>query len=410
MTRRELLRAALAAPALLLTGCPVSFEQGLFAECRSPAPAGASQELVRAAWTGLRAADVWDVHAHLVGNGRRGSGIFLDPALDHPRTPVSWVRHRFFRNAACIGSDDEQMDEAMVARLVALARTLPAGAKLMLLAFDYAVDESGVELAQRTTVAIPDEYARRVAAAHRERFEWIASIHPYRADAVSRLERAKAQGARAVKWLPPAMGMDLAHPKCVPFYDALRRVDMPLLIHVGEEQAVPGVGRNDLGNPLKLRHPLDHGVRVIAAHCATLGHSADLDRDRNPDKAPQAANFELFARLMDEKRYAKLLFGDISAVTQLNRVDHLPALLTRAEWHERLLNGSDYPLPGMLPIFSLKALVSKGMLDDALVPALRELRQANALLFDFALKRNLRLGRARFPERVFETRPFFEKA
>lgn len=41
---------------------------------------------------------------------------------------------------------------------------------------------------------------------------------------------------------------------------------MTLLIHVGEEHSADIFINNELGNPLKLKGPLDEGVRVIAAH------------------------------------------------------------------------------------------------------------------------------------------------
>ena len=410
MKRRDFLRGAVAASAGFASGCiPVSFEQGLFSECRTGIVGAEAKALVQAAWQGLRVDRVWDVHAHILGNGRSGSGIWIDPDLDRPQSIIGRARHAFFRNAACIGDDDERMDQGMVERLVQLAGTLPAGAKIILLAFDFAYDETGRRRDDHTTFAVPDAYARRIAAAHPARFEWIASIHPYRADAAEALAAAKLGGARAVKWLPPAMGIDLRTKRAGSFYEGLRKHDMPLLVHVGDEQAVPGARRDDLGNPLFLRHPLDAGVRVIAAHCATLGRSADLDVATSAEKAPTVSNLDLFARLMNDRRYEKLLFGDISAVTQSNRLEHLPAIIARREWHPRLLNGSDYPLPGMMPLFSLKDMVSRGILDERLIPPLRELRESNALAFDFALKRNLKVGGAGFPASVFETRGFFER-
>ena len=42
----------------------------------------------------------------------------------------------------------------------------------------------------------PFQYARRVARTFPRHFEWIASIHPYRRDAVSALEAARGNGAR----------------------------------------------------------------------------------------------------------------------------------------------------------------------------------------------------------------------
>lgn len=407
MRRREFLgMAALAPAALALGGCQMTIEQGLMGECRDPA--GSTDPLVAAAWAGLHPERVWDVHTHLFGNGRSGGGIWVEPDYDRPKSIGARVRHAFFRNAGCTGPDEDRLDQAMIERLARIADSCPTGAKFMLLAFACTHDESGRKREDLTTFCVPDEYAARVAASRPDRFEWIASVHPYRADALPALERARAAGARAVKWLPPTMGIDLRATPCGAYYDALQRLDLPLLVHVGEEQAVAGARRHELANPLFLRAPLDRGVRVIAAHCATLGESHDLDADPNPDKAPAARNFDLFARLMGERRYEGLLFGDISAITQVNRAAVLPDLMENARaWDGRLLNGSDYPLPGILPLFSPRRLVSAGLLDEALLPGLRRLRESNALAFDFALKRNLRAGGWRFPDSTFETRAFF---
>jgi mannonate dehydratase len=205
------------------------------------------------------------------------------------------------------------------------------------------------------------------------------------------------------------MGIDLRSPKCLPYYEALKRLDIPLLVHVGEEQAVAGARRHELANPLFLRAALDRGVRVIAAHCATLGESPDLDADPNPDKARAVPNFDLYARLMGERRYAGLLHGDISAITQVNRAPVLPRLMQKArEWDGRLLNGSDYPLPGMMPLFSPKALVAAGLLDEALLPALRRLRESNASHSISPSSATCGPAAGALPDSAFETRDFFE--
>ncbi|MDH5263576.1 MAG: amidohydrolase [Betaproteobacteria bacterium] len=412
MNRRRFLgAAAVAAAASALTGCRFSFEQGLFNECRAPGGHRIFREpLVRAAWSGLDPARVWDCHAHLFGNGRSGSGIFLSPGFDRPTTLAGQVRRAMFFNAACGGEDEERLDQAVVERIGHLAGELPVGAKVMLLAFDFTYDPDGRRREDLTTFAVSDAYAARVARARPDRLEWIASVHPYRADAAAALDAARLAGARAVKWLPQAMGIDLAHPRSRAFYAELRRHGLPLLVHTGEEQAVEGAGMHDLGNPLALRHPLDAGVKVIAAHCASLGESPDLDANPDPQRAPRVRNFDLFARLMGESRYAPLLHGDLSAVTQANRAETVPGILERAAWHDRLLNGTDYPLPGIMPIFSVQGYVRAGLLDEAAVPVLRELRHVNPLAFDFVLKRSLAWRGQTFPARVFETRRFFDPA
>jgi hypothetical protein len=81
------------------------------------------------------------------------------------------------------------------------------GMRLMLLAFDYNYDESGRRRPDLSTFFISNRYAHAVATGHPQ-LEWICSIHPYREDALETLQGAADHGARAVKWLPPAMGIN----------------------------------------------------------------------------------------------------------------------------------------------------------------------------------------------------------
>ena len=222
------------------------------------------------------------------------------------------------------------------------------------------------------------EYARDVARRHPEYFEWVASIHPYRKDALEALEQAKRDGARAVKWLPSAMGIDPASPQCDRFYESLSKNNIPLIAHGGLERAVLGREAHDIGNPLRLRRALEAGVRVVVAHCASLGEDRDLDRGEN---GPYVESFSIFSRIFEKFDNCH---GDISAMTQVNRAG--PALARVIEndaWHARLLNGSDYPLPGVMPIFSVDYLVSLKMVEASAADVLREIRLHNPLLFDF---------------------------
>jgi mannonate dehydratase len=366
----------------------------------------AEHALVRAAWDGLDAAQVWDAHAHLVGTGDAGSGAVVNPRMHSLLNPGEYARRLFFLNAGCVHDAPGSVDRAYVQRMLNLVEGLRPGAKLLLFAFDRAHDAHGAVAWERTGFYVPDAYARDTARAHPAAFEWAASIHPYRADGVAALERARAEGARAVKWLPAAMGIDPGSPRCDPFYAALARLGMPLISHAGRELAVVGTDTQDFGNPLKLSRALDAGVRVVVAHCASLGEDRDLDRGAN---GPALESFALFARLMDEPRYLGRLYGDVSAITQVNRAGGaLVRVLERADWHARLLNGSDYPLPGIMPIFSVEYMVSLGLLEAGAGPVLTEIRAHNPLLFDFVLKRSLRANGKAFATRVFETRRFFE--
>jgi len=86
---------------------------------------------------------------------------------------------------------------------------------------------------------------------------------------------------------------------------------------------------------------------------------------------------------------------------------YLKPLLARTDWYARLLNGSDYPLPGVMPLFSVKRIAASGLIPEHAVVPLNTLRHHNPLLFDFVLKRTLAWQGQSFPAKVFETQSVF---
>jgi uncharacterized protein len=385
-------------------------EQGVFNPCLGPLPDElARHPLVREAWDDLDPSRVWDAHMHLFGDGGNATEAWFNDGSGSWRWPLAAVQRNFFLNATCLEAND-QRDAAYVARLDALSHPFPVGFKMLLLALDAFHDQSGTMQREQTHFYVANDYCGRVARALPQRFEWAASVHPYRADAIAELKRVRGLGARAVKWIPAAQGIDPAAPRCDRYYETLARLDLPLITHAGTERATPG--DDELGNPLRLRRAIDHGVRVVVAHCATMGEGRDLDHGGN---GSWVDNFSLFERMMDAPASAGRLYGDLSAVTQTARAGAaLKRIVERAseggDWAGRLLNGSDYPLPGIMPLYSPRHLVEMGLLDAAAEAPLTSIRRHNPLLFDFVLKRHLRSGPLRLARQVFETRRFFMPA
>ena len=404
-TRRRLLLAGLGAGIGAAAAWRLWPEQGIINPCRAVLPPHlANHELVQAAWSDLDPAQVLDCHVHLAGTGDSGSGVWTNPEMESLLHPLQYAQRLFYLNAGCAHEAPGRVDQSYVERMRNLVDGMRPGVKLLLLAFDHSYREDGAVALAASPFYTPNEYAQRMAHSYPEYFEWAASIHPYRADCIAALEQAARGGARAVKWLPAAMGIDPASPRCDAFYAALARLDLPLLTHAGMERAV-NTGNPELGNPLRLRQALEHGVRVVVAHCASMGEDRDLDRGAH---GPYVESFALFTRLMDDPRFEGRLFGDISAITQLNRAGPaLADIVGRSEWHARLLNGSDYPLPGIMPLYSVNSLVELGYIEPATAPLLTEIRQHNPLLFDFVLKRHLRVNGRQLAPSVFETRVFF---
>lgn len=343
-----------------------------------------------------------DVHAHVVGFGSGGTGCYVNPAMQTPRNPFRWARYQVYLAAARV-TDPDIGDRQYMDRLRSLCGPTGPGGRVMLLGFDEHWTLGGEVDRRHTEFYTPNEYVVALAEAEPELFRAAISVHPHRPDALGELERWAGRGARLVKWLPNAMGIDPADPRHDPYYAKMRELDLVLLCHSGEERAVESADAQELGNPLRLRRPLRHGVRVLVAHCASLGTSIDLDHaDR-----PEIENFSLFLRLMGEADWDGLLYGEISAATLFNRVPKpLRTLLRRRDLHGRLVNGSDYPLPAIDLMIQTGGLVEAGLLEPEEARLLDEVFEFNPLLFDLCVKRCLRGPEGEsFPPDIFHDRP-----
>jgi uncharacterized protein len=404
LNRRQFLLGTgiLAASSLGFAGMRFWPETGFTNPCLNDLPSELKNHpLMLEIWTGINPADVWDCHVHLTGTGDSASGAWFNPAMDSRWHPILNVQKHFYMNGGC--ADNKNVDSSYAQRLHDLTAKMPAGFKSMLFAFDWFHDENGKPNKTNSIFYVPNNYAAKLASEHSQYFEWVASIHPYRVDALDALDQAKAEGARAIKWLPSGMGIDPADTKCNAFYKKLADLDMPIISHTGRESAVQGGDQNH-GNPLRLRRALDTGVRVVLAHCASEGYDEDLDNGKKRIKS-----IELFSRLMDTPDYKTLVFGEISALTLINHAWAIKLILARSDWQNRLLNGSDYPLPGIFPLINTEQLARNDLLENAHLPFLQLLKNYNPLMFDFAVKRLIKYQGQSFTNNVFETRTFFEK-
>ncbi len=356
-----------------------------------------ARRLLEAAYADVAPEALVDWHVHVVGLGTNGSGAWVNPKMLSWSDPLSRIKGLAYLSGSDV-TDLEQADEQYASRLRELARN-GRGGRHVLLAFDRRFDENGDPDLEHSEFYTPNDYVFELARGDPDVFLPAISVHPHRPDAVDALHRWADRGVRVVKWLPNAMGIDASDPRHDDYYRALAERNMVLLTHVGEEQAVEAEEDQRLGNPLLFRRSLDAGVTVVMAHSASLGTNEDLDHP-----GIEASNFELFLRLMDEHRYRGLLYGELSAMTQVNRLpDPLIGLLDRSDLHHRIVNGSDYPLPAINIVIQTRALVRHGLITESERAALNEIYDYNPLIFDFAVKRTLRSPKTgqRFPASVF---------
>ncbi len=361
MTRRQCL-AALGSFALgtALTGCTTQLPPSL--------------------WTGRTPRKSYiDVHVHVAGVGTGGTGCFVSER---------------FRNSLFFAIDmwaagvpewriKEEGDQLYVRKLLKTVRSSRTIGRAVILALDGIYDAQGRLDRKQTELYVPNDYVIDLARRHPEFLPGV-SIHPGRRDALDELDRVAEAGALLVKWLPNTQRINPADKRFIRFYGRLARHGIPLLSHTGEEYAL-GVADPEAGDPKRLRPALEEGVTVIAAHCASLGEKSGR------------TYLDDFLSLL--RRYPNL-YGDISALTQVNRRHALPRLLDEGVM-DRLLNGSDYPLP-FFPLAS--PLYFMGRI--GLSMAFRVQRIGNILDRDVATKRAMGVPESVFTraEEVLKTR------
>ena len=343
-----------------------------------------------------------DYHVHIVGLGTNDSGMSVNPKMLSWLYPLHRVRAVVYLSGAQV-TDRDQADKQYVDRLVRLIRHIERHGKYHILAFDRYYNPDGTINLNKTNFYTPNEFVFNLAEKYPDVFAPTISVHPYRPDAIQEIEKWAKRGVHFVKWLPNAQGINAADPRNDDYYNTLKKYNLTLLTHIGEEQAVATAEDQVFGNPLLFRRPLEMGVKVIMAHCGSLGINDDLD---NPGS--KVNSFDLFMRLMDTASYENLLFGDISAMTQFNRLPGpLSHIIKRRDLHHRLLDGSDYPLPTINIVIQTRALEKYGFITSEERSLLNEIYNYNPLLFDYMVKRTVRRPHTeeRLSANIFQANP-----
>ena len=262
-----------------------------------------------------------DIHCHAAGIGAGGSGCQVGSRLRR-----SWKFKIYLRAfGVSVAELEQEGDQLVLHRIAGQLAASHSVDQAVILALDSVVDSSGRPLPEASELFIPNAFVAAGCRAH-PNLLFGASVNPYRRDALDQLDAVTSGGAVLLKWLPSIQRIDPADRRFIPFYRRL----------------------------VELRLPLEEGVTVIAAHCASNGRNSSEH------------NFARFLRLA--ATYPNL-HADISALTQINRLGHLQKVLARPELHDRLHFGTDMPLPctgltspwfqlGRLPLAEIRRLAA----------------------------------------------------
>ncbi|MFU8806130.1 MAG: amidohydrolase family protein [Bradymonadaceae bacterium] len=270
-----------------------------------------------------------DMHVHLIGT-REDNGCLVSPRL-----ASGFVYYMLSRVLGMHRADPERLDDAFRDKLVEWVEDSDLDG-IGVLAFDAVYDESGQFDFERTHFYVSNDYCLDFCERSSKLLP-ICSVNPQRHDAIEELERVVSKGSVAIKLLPNTQGIDLLNPAYDEFWKRMAALGIPLLSHTSFEHTLPVIDQK-FGKPERLRAPLGHGVKVIAAHCAGSGVAHPFRED-----------FGTWLKMLEDY---PTLYGDVSAMASLARFPYIHKVLKHELARERILLGSDFPIPVSPVIFT----------------------------------------------------------
>jgi len=295
------------------------------------------------------------MHCHVTGNGKNvfkaGEDIFFN--ADDNQHWFTWILYHMLQAGITrMGGDPDGDDTVSTDEYFDLIYRLFSESKeiegLVLLALDAVYSDGAVD-EKKTDLWVSNEFlSGRIRGLNEKlafetdpgkrakRFFLGASVNPNRPDACAALGMALDNPDTVlVKWIPSVQHIDV---KSVSqeFYRILKDSNVPLLCHVGPEYSFPeGIRNMEKDDFTFLRVPLDLGVKVIAAHCASPVFPI---RDQN-----RMAELRSIMEKYNSDGEVRL-WADTSALSLATRLPIIPDILHMfpPKW---LVHGTDFPIP-----------------------------------------------------------------
>jgi predicted TIM-barrel fold metal-dependent hydrolase len=212
--------------------------------------------------------------------------------------------------------------------------------KIALFGVDARVDEDGREIHKDITVCASNEDLFRLYQKNQDVIIPFFSINPKRPDALDLIDKYSELGFKGAKFLQNYWNVDTREERYRPYFEKLKEKSIPLIVHIGSENSIHSYKACEKIEMLD--HPLEIGVNVIVAHMAISYEPRKFWRIFS--KNPKHFNAEYF-KLLQMLQTHPNLYADISALLTPIRAKVLRHLSGQVDVHEKLLFGTDYPVP-----------------------------------------------------------------
>ena len=152
------------------------------------------------------------------------------------------------------------------------------------------------------------------------------------------IEKYHKMGFKGGKLLHSYWETDLNDKRYEPYFRLLSELGLPLVIHVGDENSL--ASNKALESIEQLKSPLNLGCRIVCAHMGASSDGVLSMFSHDPEKL--GANYFTLLRWLRE---FDGLYADISALLCINKARILPHLKTQTQIHDKILFGTDFPVP-----------------------------------------------------------------
>ena len=210
--------------------------------------------------------------------------------------------------------------------------------KSVVFGVDAKFDESGNLVHKDKTVCATNEEVFAFYEQNPNEVVPFFSVNPNRKDALNLIEKYHKMGFKGGKLLHSYWETDLNDKRYEPYFRLLSELGLPLVIHVGDENSL--ASNKALESIEQLKSPLNLGCRIVCAHMGASSDGVLSMFSRDPEKL--GANYFTLLRWLRE---FDGLYADVSALLCINKARILPHLKTQTQIHDKILFGTDFPVP-----------------------------------------------------------------
>jgi len=269
-----------------------------------------------------------DIHSHLLS-----ADVKFDRFYD--KLALAFFAKKFDINRRELIKNGFEGYKSNFARLIKSSNFVQ---KSVVFGVDAKFDESGNLVHKDKTVCASNEEVFAFYEQNPNEVVPFFSVNPNRKDALNLIEKYHKMGFKGGKLLHSYWETDLNDKRYEPYFRLLSELGLPLVIHVGDENSL--ASNKALESIEQLKSPLNLGCRIVCAHMGASSDGVLSMFSRDPEKL--GANY---FTLLGWLREFDGLYADVSALLCINKARILPHLKTQTQIHDKILFGTDFPVP-----------------------------------------------------------------